>query len=264
MIYLYSMTISTRNRILTILTLFIFSSLFYSIWLFIDVSQDFDLLHSEPFFFVTVRSGILLVTPLISLIGFFRYFQKITGILIFFFFVSIATMVFEATSILGYLSYLSNAPLDQLIWFSRVRLFGMALGAFSLFATSVYISGINYQNQGTVLLVLVGISFIIAQMTPLATANPGISHLFPPTLARELGFVYGIIIILTFLNFLKSSLINQNIDELVIGASLVGIMIGRWFVNTSESWIVLGIGSVLMILGIGLYSKRVFALYLWY
>ena len=258
------MTISTRNRILTLLTLFIFSLLLYTLWLFIDVSQEFDVFHTEHFYFIAVRSGILLVTPLISLVGFFRYFQKITGILIFFFFISIATMVFESTPILGYLSYLRNTSLEQLIWLSRIRLFGMALGAFSLFATSVYMSGINYQNQGTVLLVLVGISFIIAQMTPLATANPGISRLFPPTLARELGLLYGIIIMLTFVNFLKSSLLNQNLDELVIGASLVGIMIGRWFVNTSESWMILGIGSLLMFLGIGLYTKRVFALYLWY
>lgn len=236
----------------------------YTTWLLIQLIQDLGLPDTETFLFVAVRSGVLLITPLISLIGFFRYFQKITGILIFFFFVSIATMVFEATPILGYMAYLSNTPLEQLIWFSRIRLFGMALGAFAIFATSVYISGINYQNQGTVLVVLVGISFLLAQMTPLATANPGISRLFPPTLERELALLYGIIIVLTFINFLKSSFLNQNFDELVIGGSLVGIMVGRWFVNTSESWISLGIGLLLMISGIGFYSRRVFALYLWY
>lgn len=251
------MTLRTRNTILfaatcavTVLTVGLAAQALY----FGTIPDSYPL----------IKAAVPIGISLVGLFGFFRYFRKVSGPLIFFFFFSLSSLLFESSAFAASLLQATELGFSASVILTRLNLFGLALGSLCLFTTSLYVSGVKYQNQGTVLVILIGLSSFIADQVPVITADPPVFGLFALGSNSLLIVMHAVVILLTGLNFVRSWIANQNPDEAIIGASVLGIMLGRWIMHSGGSLPVLVLGAALLVGGAVLYARKVFSQYLWY
>lgn len=251
------MTLRTRNLILMFATLL---TLILSACLAAFTIMNGQSPESHPL----VKAVLPLSLAVVGLIGFFWYFRKVSGPHIFFFFLSLFSLSFESSALVASMLQNTEFAFMASVLLTRVQLFGFTFGALCLFTTSLYSSGVKYQNQGVALILLLGISYLIANLVPVVTGDPPVYGIFPIGEARLLVVMFIVIVFLSVANFLRSWVINQNPDEGFLALAVAAIMLGRWLMYSGTELAALVSGSALLLSGAFLYSKKVFEHYLWY
>jgi len=258
------MTLRSRNRVIDLFFFLIVTTIVYLAYELLRTGPIAAEVNPRAFLFVLIRSLIPLFLGFMGLLGFYRYFRKVTGVLIFFFFLSLFSLVFDAAGLFSLLLGARDLSFDGVIVLSRANLFGLILGTLAIAAASMYVAGLSYQNQGTALSIILISSYLMAQEVPLATSLPSIGGLFAPIPKIQLGILWGTAAVLILLNFLRSAYGNRSKDEILLGLSVLSYLGGRVLLNGAESIATLILGSVLLILGATYYSRKVFEFYLWY
>jgi hypothetical protein len=209
-----------------------------------------------------------MVAPLfVSIFGFFgylRYFRKITGPLIFFFFIFLSSLVFETVPIWTLLVRIGRLPLSWIVVLTRLHTFGLLFGALSLFTASLYTAGIKYQYQGAALLIILGIAGGISYLLPVDVTTMAGNFLATVGMAPTLTVILVFLLVGILLNFFKSSILNQSAGDMLYGMAVGLMMMGRWMLHSSPNLVILISGMVMLLVGSITYARRVFNAYLWY
>ncbi len=259
------MTLRTRNNIMTLSLTLCLGLIGYILSLtFGGATRGVSFLFTQDLVFMGIQTAIPLTIALFGILSFFRYFRKVTGSLIFFFFIFLVSLLFEAAPFIGHYWRLGGMPFDWMISLTRARIFGLATGLLALFVASVYTAGITYKHQGTTLLIILGFAYGIAGLVPINTSEIGLGGIMEIGGLNQLIALKAVVMGLTFINFLYSTKIHQNMDDLWIGITTLGLLGGRWLMHGSQSLATLLLGGGLLTLGAIFYGKKVFSLYLWY
>ncbi|WP_156104639.1 hypothetical protein [Spirochaeta lutea] len=205
-----------------------------------------------------------LLVSVLGYLGFLRFFRKITGPLIFFFFIFLGSLVFETLPIWTLLARMNREPLGLIAGLTRLHTFGLILGGAALFTAGLYTAGVKYQYQGGALIITLGVAGGLSYLLPVDVSVMASNFLAKAGLSSIVSLVLVFLMAATLLNFFKSSLMNQSPGDMVYGFSVVGMMAGRWMIHSSPNVWMLVVGVVLLITGSVVYARRVFRAYLWY
>lgn len=259
------MTLRARNAILTLLSVV---SILAALSFLVLLASGFPLVYFEA---TGISMGSELVTAgfpvlfsFLSGLIFLLYFRKVTGPLIFFFFMAMVTLLGEIAPVLYHVfRHLEAVPEARFI-LSRLHLGALLLGFFCYFVTSIYVTGVKYQNQGTALFAAVAVSYGIALLIPLQTADVANPSLYPVGLATLVSVILAIILVLTIANFVRSAVMNQSPEDVWVGLSVALMMIGRWILFMTDSTFGIVAALLLFIGGFVYYARTVFSTYLWH
>ena len=200
---------------------------------------------------------------LISIILIYHFFEKTKSPEILFIGIFVISLAFEITRLavpLGtafHLSAMYNTAA------TRVLLFGRYMGLLSLFAASVYASGLDAQKQQNFLLMLVMAALIVAVNIPVD------SLIWDSTFSLWSG--YGLmfemaemgILIITVLTFMVTAYSRSSLRYIFIGIGAFLILTGRDILLSSDTWITPVPGLAILAAGTWLVCSRLHQEYLW-
>jgi hypothetical protein len=169
----------------------------------------------------------------------------------------------EAARFILPLQRLYGIPSLYLLIVSRILLFGRYFGIFSLFAASVYASGLEVQKQRNILLIILVATLIIALGVPIDTQTwdstlnmiNGYTSLF-----RLIGTV---IFLATIIGFFIAAYSRGSKDYAFTGLGAFLALAGRYLLLSADTWLSPAPGVLLLSLGTWFICTRLHKIYLW-
>jgi hypothetical protein len=156
-----------------------------------------------------------------------RLFRKINSPEMLVFAIFICSLSFEALRFLnGWVEARGAADVLALA-LSRVILFSRWVGLLSLVIASLYASGLEYENTGGVIGLIVFLALIIACLVPLN------SDILLPFFVLKPGFIPVLMLVwisfsaISVLCYFSASFIKNSLDSLKIGFALILILVSR-------------------------------------
>jgi hypothetical protein len=141
--------------------------------------------------------------------------------------------------------------------------FGFFLGLFFLFTGSLFSGELTYQKLSTVLGLVLVFSLALAYSLPVDE-----TVFLPNFLYRAGGGNYILLVrfgleILTLLGFGRSAYLMGAADQWFICGAVALLIIGRELLFFLSAPLAVGAGTILLICGALLFSKKVYAKHLW-
>ena len=212
-----------------------------------------------PFWVMLAASAYSLIC--ITLIYFF--FEKTQSPEILFIGLFVLSMLFEFSRLVIPLREIFAFPAVYLIAAFRTLIFGRYFGLFSLFAASVYASGLDAQKQHNVFIMMVLAALIIALNIPVDTlAWDSAFMIFSGYRSMFFMMETGIFLV-TMLTFFISAYTRGSKSYILIGLYAFLAFAGRGILLNSDTWITFIPGILLLVLGTWLICARLHGEYLW-
>lgn len=207
-------------------------------------------------------SAAVLYALIVSTLIYFS-FEKTQSPEIIFFVLFVLSFVFEILRLMVPLRALYDFPMVLLVIGARILIFGRFFGVLSLFASSVYAAGLNFQKQGTIIFGIVIITLIISLGVPVDGASwdtsftmiSGYSSVFR---LAEIG-----ILSMAVLSFLVGAYTRDAGEYLYITLGALLVSLGRSFLLSADSWAAPLPGMIMLILGTWFITQRLHQVYLW-
>jgi hypothetical protein len=283
MIYVYTMTLSKRNDFFKV---GIFTALAFLIAI---VILSFSILPVYPKTGAeTVRrsSGIfqILVIPFLRPVPYvpfvsmicsvayafttitliYYFFEKTQAPEIFFFAFFVLSFAFEGIRVTVPLKIVHEIHNMYLIMGFRILLVARYFGIFSLFAASVYASGLEVQKQRNIIFAIIVAALIIALGVPIDGLSwdssfsmiSGYSSMFRMV---ELG-----IALITTVSFFISAYSRGSGEYVLIGLGSFLAFLGRNILLSADTWISPFPGLLILSLGTWFICTRLHRVYLWF
>ena len=211
-----------------------------------------------------ISSGLSLFVAISMAILFLAMFRRISSPELFFIFLFWATMAFEVAKVINLWCIQTGLGMHFETLISRIYYCGRLTGALCLFAASLHLAGVKLQYQGTLLILILGISATCALVIPIDTTTrcQGLLYLSSSDVSPDvLNVLIGI---LSLLNLAKFSLSSKKSRDLLITIPFSLLIVGHEFLfvaaNTSMvvvAWIFLTSGTVWL-------CRRFVRSFLWY
>jgi hypothetical protein len=169
----------------------------------------------------------------------------------------------EAARLILPLQRLYDIPSLYLLIASRILLFGRYFGIFSLFAASVYASGLEVQKQRTMLLVILVATLVITMGVPIDTQT------WDSTLNMINGYtslfrlIETAIVLTTITSFFIAAYSRGSKDYAFTGLGAFLALAGRYILLSSDTWASPAPGVLLLSAGTWFICTRLHKIYLW-
>jgi hypothetical protein len=191
------------------------------------------------------------------------FFEKTQSPEITFFALFVLSFVFEILRLMVPLRALYDFPMVLLVMGARILLFGRFFGVLSLFASSVYAAGLDFQKHGNIIFSSLIITLVVALGVPVdgmswdtsLTMISGYSSVFR---LAEIG-----ILSMAVLSFLVGAYTRGTREYLYIALGALLVSLGRTFLLSADSWATPLPGLVMLILGTWFITRRLHQVYLW-
>ncbi len=255
------MTIAGRNKthLISILIMIIVSSIsiIYGIMLFMNQESNHIL---NP---VMLSLIIFPILSLIFLIFIYNMFKQTHAVEIPFFIAFILAIGFESLRLL-FLSYNSyNTIIENISLISRVIYFFRLSAIFSIFVSSIFAIKVLSRQTSYVLMTVFFVAFLLTNSMPVN--NSDISKLFLSSSNNSYAYQY-VLIFASFLSgvnyFIAYTLKNSRV-YLKACISICVLIIAYWILLYANSFIALGVGLVLFILGAIFFVLGIHSYHLW-
>lgn len=205
-------------------------------------------------------------TSLFSVVGGFgfrRLFRRTASLEIFFFLTFIVTLSFDALKILQLLFIEENIPAYYGAIITRMVYFGYFLGLLSVFASSLYSGDVHYQKMGTILGIVLALSFSLAYSLPV-----DITVFHPNLLYRVGGEDYIILVrfgleVLTLFGFGRSAFLSGSSEQWYITGSIALVILGRELLFFLSSPLFITAGFAFLAAGALMFSRKSYLKHLW-
>lgn len=272
------MTLSLRNRLIRVTIIFCFAlSAFY-------IATYFSLTQDDPFSFAYVTTLLETVSSFSSssasaslfwalatasvLFGFsmivsmllFHYFKKKISPEVFFFILFILTLSLQSIRLFQLqMLMLEVSPFYGVI-ISRMFYFFKLFGIFSLFASSLFPIGVQFQKFGTILISILLISFTIAALMAIDPTAMNIHFVYEISDNTSLLIMTLSIRILTIVNFIRVAITTRSRSYLAVLIASILIIAGDEMLLLIQIPI---IPIILIMTGTIIYSRSLYTYYLW-
>ena len=203
------------------------------------------------------------VYSLIGIILIYYFFEKTQSQEILFIGLFVISFAFECIRIMVPLVKAMEFPTIYLGRSSRVLIFGRYFGLFSLFAASVFTTGLEVQKQEHLVFITAAAALIFALGLP----TDGLS--WDTTLNMEYDFnstltlVRGGILGITMASFFISAYTRGSKQYIYIGLGALLIYTGRELLLSGDTWLSPFSGIVILSLGTWLVCVKLHHIYLW-
>lgn len=258
-IYNNYMTLRLRNFIMILLALL--TVIGFAVLTF-GIIQNRDLITKESLDFLIPIATLMVFAP-ISCIIIFLTFRNTASAEIFFFYVFIFTFSLDLFKIVILLAPSAALPFSYGMMMTRIIYFGRFLGAFALFCSGLFSSGLEYQRMGTAFLVIIIISLGLVWLLPVDISSGVPGRTWEIGRFIEITIALGIFQLIAVLNFIIAGLKNENKEYLFIAGGLLSAAAGREILYYIPGYILTGTGFLLMIIGTIIFGLRTHQLYLW-
>ena len=190
-------------------------------------------------------------------------FQKIASPEIFFFSLAIFSLSFTSLRSLLLIERFLTYPIHLSETITRAVYFGKFITVLCLFTSGLFSTGISFQKQKSLILLITLISFTLSVIIPIDLFETN------TILLKGNGSEYGmnIVIILlqifAVLNFIAGAVKNNNYDYLFLAAGVGMAAVGNELLFALvPGWISIG-GIILLISGTVLFSYKIHQIYQW-
>jgi hypothetical protein len=221
-------------------------------WLFAPVPQ-------APFATMTAAVLYALITALLS----YFFFEKTHSPEITFFAFFALSCTFEILRIMAPLRELYDFPSALLIWGAKILLFGRFFGVLSLFASSVYAAGLDFQKQGNIALGIALVTLIVALGVPIDGMSWDTSLTMISGYSPMFHLVESVIMIMSVLSFLVGAYIRGTREYLFVALGALLVSLGRNLLIGADTWAVPLVGLALLAAGTWFITGRLHQVYLW-
>jgi hypothetical protein len=211
---------------------------------------------------LATMSAAVLYALIVSILIYF-FFEKTQSPEITFFVLFALSFVFETLRLMVPLRTLYDFPMFLLVLGARILLFGRFFGVLSLFASSVYAAGLDFQKQGNIIFGIIIITLIVSLGVPVdgmswdtsLTMISGYSSVFR---LAEAGFLFMAVI-----SFLVGAYTRGTRDYLYIALGALLVSLGRNFLISADSWATPLPGLIMLTVGTFFITRRLHQVYLW-
>jgi hypothetical protein len=219
-------------------------------------------LENSPYVpFVTAVGGAVYALISISLIYYF--FEKTQAPEILYISIFAVSLAFECGRIMIPLVKALNFPTAYMVLGSRFLIFGRSLGLFSLFAASVCAAGLDVQRQRNIVLSIFAAALVLALGVPIDGLSWDSSLEMISGYSSMFKIVEEGILILTVVSFFVSAYTRGHKQYLFIGIGILLVYAGRNILFSSDTWITLGPGIIVLSIGTWGICTQLHRVYLW-
>ena len=203
------------------------------------------------------------VYSFIGVIFIYYFFEKTQSPEILFIGLFVVSLSFEFTRIMIPLKQVLVFSSLYLVTLSRVLLFGRYFGLFSLFAASVYAAGLDAQKQQNGFFVVVLAALIIALRVPIDSLVWDSSLKMLNGYGSMFAIVEAGILVVTVITFVISAYTRSSRSYLLIALGTFLVYSGRNILISSDTWITLVPGLLLLAASTWFVCERLHREYLW-
>jgi hypothetical protein len=220
------------------------------------------LLKNAPYVpFATAASAV--IYALISIVLIYFFFEKTQCPEILFFGFFVFSLTFEALRIMAPAKIFYNLPSVYLIISGRILLFSRYFGIFSLFAASVYASGLEVQNQKNIFLIICLAPLIIALGSPVDGLSWDSSFFMLTGYHVMFRLVEVGIALITMASFFIAAYIRGTKEYIIIGVGALLVFLGRNILLSADTWLTPLPGLLMLSLGTWFICTYLHRVYLW-
>ena len=203
------------------------------------------------------------VYSLVSIFLIFFNFEKTQAPEILFIAFFVLSLSFEITRIMLPLQLIHSFPVLYVTFSARILLFARYFGIFSLFAAGVYAAGLDIQNQLNAFFLMVLASLVIAVNIPVNALVWDSSFKMMNGYGSMLSMVEIGVIIITIITFFISAYTRGANTFVLVGIGVFMIFIGRNILITSDNYLSMALGVLLLTAGTCLTVIKLHKEYLW-
>ena len=190
------------------------------------------------------------------------YFKKSSSTEILFFRLFLLTLPIHALRLVYYFIFNKYLPQTALIWLTRLDIFIRLFALFSLFTSGLFPLGMNYQRFKYIFITYLLIAMSIAIKFPVDITIVTNQLLFKTSEEVYYALICLGIELLTFINYLIASYTKNSRNYIKIAFGILFSVAGYDLLSFT-SFPTLLFGAVLMIIGIFVYSRGIYSIYLW-
>jgi len=274
------MTIQSRNRILQIsafISLIINGFLAYRLYL---IRNDIALLYNESdiisqkwWFFVSTGKIYSWILPIfsvffLSIISLLSnailniYFRKTSSQEMFYFRLFLLTLSFTSLRVINFFIIKQHYGMNYHVLLTRISYFLQLLGHGCLFLSGIAIFDKKFQKMSTIFLSVLITSLVISVIIPI-NRDFYLGSLLNPLTDEVTFFMFYILFqILILFNFLLYAYYRKSRDNLAMAFGVLMVLLANemsFFLNITGLICLI----LIMPLGIFLFSRKIFNLYLW-
>jgi hypothetical protein len=192
-----------------------------------------------------------------------RLYQRTASAEIFFFMFFLFSISFEVIWLWSGVAIVTGAPVFLGILLSKILLFGRFFGLISLLFSSLYAIEMSYQKFPILMLSPVLISLALTYTLPIDSSALTNNFLYKLGDIKSHWIVTIVLEIVTILNFLIAAYKREKPSFAWIALGVLLILLGREMLIFMHSPLPIAISILLAIIGIWLFSRQIYRIYLW-
>ena len=173
------------------------------------------------------------------------------------------SLSFEAARLILPLHFIHDIPLVYLLMLSRILLFGRYFGIFSLFAASVYASGLDVQKTRNIIMVIIIAALIITLGIPIDIQTWDSSLNMINGFTSFFRLVEAVVIFFTVISFFIGVNARGSKEYAFIGMGALLALIGRNILLSADTWVSLSLGILFLSAGTWFMCTKLHKIYLW-
>jgi hypothetical protein len=204
------------------------------------------------------------VYAFITMILIYYFFEKTQSPEILFFAFFALSFAFEGIRIIVPVKVVYELPNVYLIMNFRLLLFARYFGFFSLFAASLYASGLEVQKQRNIIFVITVAAIMISLGVPIDGLSWDSSLNMISGYPAMFGMVELGIILITMISFFISAYSRGAREYIFIGLGSLLVFLGRNILLNADTWLTPFPGLLILGLGTWFICTQLHRVYLWF
>lgn len=221
-------------------------------------------LSEQTGLFNLLSPGVCLLIAWLASFVFLRNFRRISSPQLFFFLLFWISMGFELVRVLNLYLLPMDVPVSTHLTLSRVDTFGRLFASLSLFAASLYATGVKLQHQGTILAGIVIVAAVLSYLIPFDSNRVGQSLMYVPSEGFSLDAMRLVAGALTLLNFINHAISSRDSGEVSIIMPVILLIVGHELVYASATWFGVILSWISLAAGTFWLSRRFMNDFMWY
>lgn len=200
----------------------------------------------------------------ITMIFIYYFFEKTQSPEILFFALFVLSFAFEGIRAIVPIKIIYELPNVYLIMNFRVLLFARYFGFFSLFAASLYSSGLEVQKQRNIILMIMAAALMIALGVPIDGLSWDSSLNMISGYPSMFSMVELSIMLITMISFFIAAYSRGAKEYIFIGLGSFLVFLGRNILLNADTWLVPFPGLLILGAGTWFICTQLHRVYLWF
>jgi hypothetical protein len=215
--------------------------------------------------YIAVHASVTLVVlfSIAGIILIFKFFEQtaVTEILFIAFFT--ISFSFETIRLILPLKLMYDFPSFYLLAATRILHFSRFFGIFSLFAASLYASGLDIQKMGYIIITIFIASLLITFGVPIDTEIWDTSLNLISGFPAKFRLIETIVFLSTVIGFFVAVNVRGSKEYIYIGFGIMLAMIGRHLLLRADNWACPVPGILLLSFGVWYACSKLHKIHLW-